>query len=91
MSGSYFIFGTRSIGSCFGSLVALNQGHWDGCQKMFPHPLVNHVWFEEISFRDFPKKLKSVSRKAVAATVAAAETAAERDQQQQVPRLPGVT
>ena len=29
--------------------------------KMFPHPLVNHVWFEKISFRVFPGKLKSVN------------------------------
>ena len=33
------------------------------------------MWFEEIIFRDFPGKLKSVGRTAVAVT-AAAETAA---------------
>ena len=40
--------------------------------KNFSH---NHVWFEEISFRGFPRKLKSVGRMA-------AETAAETDQKQ---------
>ena len=30
-----------------------------------------HVWFEEIIFRDFPRKLKSVGRTATAAVVAA--------------------
>ena len=28
----------------------------DGCRKNFPY--VNHVWFEEITFRGFPDKLK---------------------------------
>ena len=43
---------------------------------------VNHVWFEEISFRGFPGKLKSVGRTA---------TAVETDKKNQVPRLPRVT
>ena len=54
--------------------MTLTQGHRDGCQKLFPHPKVNHVWFEEISFRGFPGKLKSVGR-----TAAVAEMAAARD------------
>ena len=48
--------------------------------KKFSH---NHVWFEEISFRGFPRKLKSVGRMAAAAAeTAAAEMAAETDQKQ---------
>ena len=43
--------------------------------KKFPHPYVNHVWFEETSFRGFLEKLKSVDR-----TVAVA--AVETDQKQ---------
>ena len=64
--------------------MTLTQGHRDGCQKIFPHPWVNHVWLEEISFRGFPGKLKSVGRTAVAETavaaVAAEMAAAEMDQ-----------
>ena len=77
MSGSHFIVGTRFIAFRFGSLVTLTKGHRNGCQKFFPHPQVNHVWFEEISFRGFPGKLKRVGRAAAAGTVAA-----ETDQKQ---------
>ena len=70
--------GTRKIAPRFGSLAALTQGHWDGYQKFFPHTEVNHMWFEEISLRGFPGKLKNVGR-----TAAAAETA-ETDQKQKV-------
>ena len=38
--------------------------------------------FEEISFRGFPGKLKSVGRMVAAAETAAAEMAAETDQKQ---------
>ena len=36
----------------------LIQGHRDGCQKIFPRPQVNHVWFEAISFiQGFSRKV----------------------------------
>ena len=49
--------------------------------KTFSHTQVNIVWLEEICFRGFPGKLKSVGRTAVVAV------AVEMDQKQ----LPGVT
>ena len=48
-------------------------------QKKLTQPEVSHVWFEDISFRSFPGKLKIVGR---------TEAAAETDQEQKVPRLP---
>ena len=50
-------------------------------KNFFPHPKVNHVWFEELSFRAFPGKLKSVGRM-VAAETAAATTVVETNQKQ---------
>ena len=44
------------------------------------------MWFEEISLRGFPRKLKSVGRMAVAETAAAA---AETDQNNESPGYPG--
>ena len=68
--------------SHFSSLVTLTQGHQDGRQNFFPHPKVDHVWFEEISFSGFPGKLKSVGR-----TAAAAET--ETTKNNKSPGYPG--
>ena len=42
-----------------------------GTKNFFTHPQVNHVWIEEISYRGFPGKWKSVGRMA---EVAVAET-----------------
>ena len=49
-----------------------------GAKKCFHTHKLTHVWFEEISFRGFPVKLKSVGRMAAAAV----ETGAEKDQKQ---------
>ena len=51
--------------------MTLTQEHRDGCQTFSTHPQVNHVWFEDISFRGFPGELKSFGR--TAAVVAAVE------------------
>ena len=46
--------------------------------------MINHVWFEEISFRGFRRKLKSFGR-----TAAAAETVAETEQNNKSPGYQG--
>ena len=48
-----------------------------GAKQIFPHPYVSHVWLDEISFRGFPGKVKSVGRTAAAAEMVAAETGSD--------------
>ena len=53
--------------------------------KFVPTPQLNHVLFEEISFRGFPGKLKNVGRTvaAVAETAVAAAVAAEEEEEEE--------
>ena len=57
--------------------------------KNFSHTHRSTMYgLKKLASGGFPRKLKSVVRTAAAETV---ETAAEMDQKQYVPRLPGVT
>ena len=58
MSGSYFIAGTRYIVSCFGRLVTLNQGHWDGCQNFFLTHRSTMCGLKKLASGVFPESCK---------------------------------